>query len=156
MSLLSPFIPTSPKQQSTAYSKASFTSDQHSIPSLSVFKSFRPNLQTFNMQFKNIVAFVSLAVMATALPADNIVRRTDSEAAAQQCSANQSGTLKCCNSVTPSLLGLITLPLGNGCKLINVLEVLSSQCTQNQEVACCKNGDQAGLINANLNVCQIL
>ncbi|KAL8645585.1 MAG: hypothetical protein Q9210_006626 [Variospora velana] len=108
------------------------------------------------MQFKNIVAFVSLAIMATALPADNIVRRTDSEDAAQQCSASQTGTLKCCDTVVPTLIGLITVPIGNGCKLISVVDVLSSQCTQDQEVACCKTGDQAGLINANLQVCQIL
>ncbi|KAL8975856.1 MAG: hypothetical protein Q9177_006972 [Variospora cf. flavescens] len=94
--------------------------------------------------------------MATAIPADNIVRRTDSEDAAQQCSANQSGTLKCCNSVTPTLINLVTVPIGNGCKIINVLDVLSEQCTQDQEVACCKTGKQAGLINANLQVCQVL
>ncbi|KAL8965981.1 MAG: hypothetical protein Q9197_006231 [Variospora fuerteventurae] len=116
-----------------------------------------PNLQTFNMQFKNIVAFVSLAVMATALPADNIVRRTDSEDAAQQCSANQSGTLKCCNTVTNTFFGLLgSLPIGNGCELISVLDVLSNQCEQNQEVACCKSGDQVGLINLGLQVCQVL
>ncbi|KAI4138354.1 MAG: hypothetical protein LQ341_004711 [Variospora aurantia] len=127
------------------------------IPFAIKFQSFRSNPQTFNMQFKNIVAFVSLAVMATALPADNLVRRTDSEDAAAQCSANQSGTLKCCNTVTSTFFGLLgSFPIGNGCELISVLDVLSNQCTQSQEVACCKDGDQVGLVNVDVEVCQIL
>lgn len=66
------------------------------------------------MQFKNIVAFVSLAITASALPAENIVARTTPGQTYQnQCSATQ--TAKCCNSVTKTLINLQLLPIGQGC-----------------------------------------
>lgn len=66
------------------------------------------------MQFKNIIAFVSLAVMATALPAENLVpRTTPGQGIQDQCTSTQ--TAKCCNAVTQKVFGLITVPVGIGC-----------------------------------------
>lgn len=66
------------------------------------------------MQFKNIVAFVSLAVMASALPTENLVERTEptpGQTLQNQCSQGQ--TVKCCNSVTQGLVNV--LPIGLNC-----------------------------------------
>ncbi|KAL8949277.1 MAG: hypothetical protein Q9222_004600 [Ikaeria aurantiellina] len=108
------------------------------------------------MQFKNIVAFVSLAVMATALPAENLVERTTPGQTLQnKCSQGQ--TAKCCNSVTKQLLSLIPVNVGLNCVDVDVISVLpiGSQCSQSQQLACCTSGDQVGLVNIG-NVCPIL
>lgn len=66
------------------------------------------------MQFKNIIAFVSLAVMASALPADNIMART-TPGQEEQNKCSQGQTAKCCNSVTEQLVNLIPVNVGLGC-----------------------------------------
>ncbi|KAL8964156.1 MAG: hypothetical protein Q9183_004655 [Haloplaca sp. 2 TL-2023] len=111
------------------------------------------------MQFKNIVAFVSLAAMASAAPAENLVERTTpAQDAAAQCNANQ--TLKCCNNITNKLIAIIgiQLPIGGGCNDIDLLAItpLSAQCSQSQKVACCSSGDQKGLVNVGPVCPQIL
>ncbi|KAI4177017.1 MAG: hypothetical protein LQ343_000497 [Gyalolechia ehrenbergii] len=108
------------------------------------------------MQFKNIVAFVSLVAMASAIPAENIVARTTpGEDVQNKCSQNQKA--KCCDSVTKQTFGLITVPVGLNCVDIDVISVLpiGSQCSQSQQLACCSSGDQYGLVNVG-NVCPIV
>lgn len=66
------------------------------------------------MQFKNIIAFVSLAVMASAAPAENLVERTTPGQAVQnQCSQGQ--TAKCCNSLQKAVANLIPIQIGLNC-----------------------------------------
>ena len=65
------------------------------------------------MQFKNIVAFVSLAVMASALPAENIVARTN-----PSCSTG-SQTVQCCDTVTEQLVNGIPVNVGVNCVNVN-------------------------------------
>ncbi|KAL8728527.1 MAG: hypothetical protein Q9166_005349 [cf. Caloplaca sp. 2 TL-2023] len=108
------------------------------------------------MQFKNIIAFVSLAVMATALPAENLLERTTPGQEAQNnCTQNQ--TVKCCNSITEKIVGLIPINVGLNCIDIDLLSLLplSSQCSPPQKLACCASGTQTGLINIG-NVCPII
>ncbi|KAL8709189.1 MAG: hypothetical protein Q9220_006069 [cf. Caloplaca sp. 1 TL-2023] len=108
------------------------------------------------MQFKNIVAFVSLAVMATALPAENLVERTTPGQTLQnKCAQGQKA--KCCNSVTKQVLDLIPVSVGLNCLDLDLISVLpiGSQCSQSQQLACCASGTQYGLVNVG-NVCPIL
>ncbi|KAL9023490.1 MAG: hypothetical protein Q9196_007167 [Gyalolechia fulgens] len=108
------------------------------------------------MQFKNIIAFVSLAAMTSAIPADKLVARTTPGQEAQnQCSQGQ--TAKCCESVTNTTVGGIVLPIGLNCVDIDVVSVLpiGSQCSQSQQLACCSSGDQNGVVNVG-PVCPIL
>jgi hypothetical protein len=63
------------------------------------------------MQFK-VISVLAFAMLAAALPTEEIVKRTDSQDAANKCSQGQ--TLKCCNNV---LAGLI--PVGVSCIDIN-------------------------------------
>ncbi|KAL9597633.1 MAG: hypothetical protein Q9219_005016 [cf. Caloplaca sp. 3 TL-2023] len=108
------------------------------------------------MQFKNIVAFVSLAVMATALPAENLVERTTPGQEIQnQCSQGQKA--KCCNSVTKQVFNLIPLSIGLNCVDLDLASILpiGSQCSQSQQLACCSSGTQYGLVNVG-NVCPIV
>ncbi|KAL8920771.1 MAG: hypothetical protein Q9208_006101 [Pyrenodesmia sp. 3 TL-2023] len=106
------------------------------------------------MQFKNIVAFVSLAVMASALPAANLVERTEGEDLQNKCEANQ--VVKCCDSITSTLVGLVPVNLGLNCNNINVLAALNPQCSPSQKLACCNTGSQTGLINVGSVCPQIL
>ncbi|KAL8799205.1 MAG: hypothetical protein Q9182_006065 [Xanthomendoza sp. 2 TL-2023] len=110
------------------------------------------------MQFKNIITFVSLAVMATALPAENLVERTTPAQDAQNKCTQTGATIKCCDSVQKTLLNLIAVPVGINCVNLDVLSVLplSKQCSSSQKLACCSSGSQTGLVNIG-NVCpQIL
>ncbi|KAL8688430.1 MAG: hypothetical protein Q9218_005659 [Villophora microphyllina] len=101
------------------------------------------------MQIKSLVAFVSLAIAATALPAENMVKRTGGQEIQNQCSQGQ--TASCCNSATTSLINLIPVNLG-----LNCIDLpLSGQCNQNQQLACCSSGTQSGLVNVG-NVCPIV
>ncbi|KAI4231259.1 MAG: hypothetical protein L6R40_007792 [Gallowayella cf. fulva] len=111
------------------------------------------------MQFKNIIAFVSFAVMATALPTENLVERTEptpGQTLQNQCKAGQ--TAKCCNSVSKTLVGLIPLQLGLNCVDLDLISVLpiGSQCSQSQKLACCNTGTQMGLVNVGSVCPQIL
>ncbi|KAI4108215.1 MAG: hypothetical protein LQ345_007111 [Seirophora villosa] len=108
------------------------------------------------MQFKNIVAFVSLAVMASALPTENLVERTEptpGQTLQNQCSQGQ--TVKCCNSVTKGLLNV--LPIGLNCLDVDLISVLpiGSQCSPTQQLACCNSGTQTGVVNVG-PVCPII
>ncbi|KAL9009075.1 MAG: hypothetical protein Q9173_005865 [Seirophora scorigena] len=110
------------------------------------------------MQFKNIVTFVSLAVMATALPTENLVERTEptpGQTLQNQCSQNQK--VKCCNSVSKQLVNLIPVNIGLNCVDIDLISVLpiGSQCSSSQQLACCNSGTQTGLVNVG-PVCPIL
>ncbi|KAL8788350.1 MAG: hypothetical protein Q9213_001747 [Squamulea squamosa] len=94
------------------------------------------------MQFKNIIAFISLAVMATAIPAENIVERTTKptpgQTAQNKCNAKQSGTkVSCCTIGTPvtspnPVFAVLNLFIGLTCSPIDVLSVvpLNQQCNQ--------------------------
>ena len=108
------------------------------------------------MQFKNIIAFVSLASMAAALPAE-VEKRTPTN-----CSQNQKA--KCCDSLVKNpLVTALNLNLLQGVNCINVngeypipLEFISftandisvvgvlndAQCSQSQTLACCSSGNQ--------------
>ncbi|KAI4222485.1 MAG: hypothetical protein L6R36_006106 [Xanthoria steineri] len=105
------------------------------------------------MQFKNIIAFVSLAVMATAAPTENLVERTTPAQNIQnQCSQGQ--TAQCCNSLSKAVANLIPIQVGLNCVSLDLLSVLpiGDQCTQSQALACCASGTQTGLVNLG-NVC---
>lgn len=118
-------------QQSTA---SSVNHHFRPIPNPNSLKtSVFPNPNPTKMQFKSIAAFVSLAVMASALPADNIVARTTPT---NQCSSNQ--TLSCCNSVTDTLVGVQILPIGIGC----IALLPGQQCSPGQKTACCNTESQ--------------
>ncbi|KAL8880707.1 MAG: hypothetical protein Q9198_001936 [Flavoplaca austrocitrina] len=101
------------------------------------------------MQFKNIIAFVSLASMAAALPAE-VEKRTPQN----QCSQQQ--TAKCCDQLVKNpLVTAINVQLlqGINCVNVNVVGVLNDgQCSQSQTLACCSSGAQNGLVNVG-NVC---
>lgn len=61
------------------------------------------------MQFKTLVTFVSCAVMAVALPAENIVARTTPGQDAQN-KCNAGLEVQCCNSVIAGIgLGCLDL-----------------------------------------------
>lgn len=66
------------------------------------------------MQFKTIVAFVSLAVMASAIPAENIVART-TPGQEEQNKCSQGQKAQCCDSVTKTLVGGVLVNLGLNC-----------------------------------------
>ncbi len=65
------------------------------------------------MQFK-IISVLALAMMAAALPTEDIEKRNDSQDAANKCS--QGLTLKCCNQVNS---GINVLPIGIQCVNVN-------------------------------------
>lgn len=117
------------------------------------------------MQFTSIIAAVSFALMATAIPADNIEQRTKKETPGQkaqnQCAQGQ--TASCCNQIVKQTINLIPVNVGIDCTTINgkqsiradlitiadtfALPVLSvapitSQCSQQQSLACCSSGAQ--------------
>ncbi|KAL8751603.1 MAG: hypothetical protein Q9199_006302 [Rusavskia elegans] len=102
------------------------------------------------MQIKSIVAFVSLAVMAAAAPAENLVARTTGQDVQNQCSSNQKA--KCCNKLQKGVAGLIPILIGIQCVDLNLLLDLGGQCSQKSSVACCSSGSQSGLVNIG-NVC---
>ncbi|KAL8898130.1 MAG: hypothetical protein Q9207_006862 [Kuettlingeria erythrocarpa] len=106
------------------------------------------------MQFKNIVAFVSLAIMASALPATNLVARTEGEDLQNKCDANQK--VNCCNSVEKQLIGVQLVDVGIGCVVVDVLSPISGQCSGSQKLACCSTGSQTGLVNVGSVCPQIL
>ncbi|MCJ1473749.1 hypothetical protein MMC13_002400 [Lambiella insularis] len=77
------------------------------------------------MQFKSIIAVLSVAAVAIALPVENIEERNPTY-------CNVAGTYpKCCNTVT-SFLGQLV-----GVDCVGVLNVLSPTCSTNQQAACC-------------------
>ncbi|KAL8762423.1 MAG: hypothetical protein Q9184_001590 [Pyrenodesmia sp. 2 TL-2023] len=139
MSLLLPPNSIIIHQQSTASSINNHFQTKSSIPISNPSKTsiFPTQPKPTKMQFKNIVAFVSLAVMASALPAENIVARTNSG----QCSSTQ--TLSCCNSITDTTVGVEILPIGQGCTAL----LPGQQCAQNSKTACCSSGSQTGVVN---------
>ncbi|KAL9013203.1 MAG: hypothetical protein Q9180_009032 [Flavoplaca navasiana] len=100
------------------------------------------------MQFKNIIAFVSLASMAVALPA------VEERSPQNQCSQQQ--TAKCCDQLVKNdLVTAVNVQAlqGINCVNVNVVGVLNDgQCNQNQVLACCSSGAQNGLVNIG-NVC---
>ncbi|KAL8653667.1 MAG: hypothetical protein Q9226_003755 [Calogaya cf. arnoldii] len=104
------------------------------------------------MQFKNIITIASLAIMATALPAEDIEARTQKTGQDAQNKCSQNQTAKCCNSLQKSVVGLIPVLLGLNCVTLNLVQVLGGQCKQSQALACCSSGDQTGLVNIG-NVC---
>lgn len=69
------------------------------------------------MQFKNIVAFVSLAVMVSALPAENLVERTSGGSPQNKCRANQK--VNCCDSFEQRLVNGVLVTVGINCLPLN-------------------------------------
>ncbi|KAL8849245.1 MAG: hypothetical protein Q9221_005775 [Calogaya cf. arnoldii] len=104
------------------------------------------------MQFKNIITIASLAVMATALPTEDVVARTEPTGQDVQNQCQQNQTAKCCDSLQKSILNLIPIQLGLNCISLNLLVGIGGQCKQSQALACCSSGKQTGLVNVG-NVC---
>ncbi|KAL9579819.1 MAG: hypothetical protein Q9212_004877 [Teloschistes hypoglaucus] len=101
------------------------------------------------MQFKSIVAFVSLAAMTVAVPTNP----APAPAPANQCKQGQ--VLSCCDSFIKStpLGSVLPINLGIGCVVVNVLAALNPTCAGSQKLACCNaSGPQTGLVNVG-NVC---
>ncbi|KAL8826193.1 MAG: hypothetical protein Q9191_003952 [Dirinaria sp. TL-2023a] len=104
------------------------------------------------MQFKSILAVLSVAAAATASPL--VVERNNPP---PTCSNNFSP--KCCDSLQKSsalaplsaLLG-IDLFVGLTCTAIPILADGSGACAASQSTTCCTTGSQEGLINIG-NIC---
>lgn len=75
------------------------------------------------MQFSTIIAAFSLALVATAIPADNIAERTNKpkttpgQKAQNQCSQTQKAS--CCNQIVKQTINLIPVNVGIDCTTID-------------------------------------
>ncbi|KAI4245152.1 MAG: hypothetical protein LQ352_006636, partial [Teloschistes flavicans] len=148
----------SSNQQSAASSIPQLQADPSlfQTPQFIPLSSVQQKSPTINMQFKSIVAFVSLAAMAVALPAENLLERT-TPGQTEQNMCKQGQKAKCCDSVTKTLVGLVPINLGLNCVDLDLISVLpiGSQCSQSQQLACCNTGSQTGVVNVG-SVCPIL
>lgn len=82
------------------------------------------------MQFKSIITVLSIALVATALPAENAIEKRTGSVTAKQCNAS-SGKQVCCNNLSGSSGSGGLLGLGS----VNVLSnLLNLQCNgKNQQ-----------------------
>lgn len=73
------------------------------------------------MQFASIIATLSFALAATALPSTNIETRNKDETPGQkaQNECSQGQTASCCNQVVKQVIGLIPINLGIDCTPID-------------------------------------
>ncbi|KAL2043252.1 hypothetical protein N7G274_004312 [Stereocaulon virgatum] len=93
------------------------------------------------MQFKSIIAVLSMALAATAAP-----NPTSSTAPPSQCSAGQ--TTACCPTTQS---GIIDVSLS--CFALSLIQLLNPNCAPQQVLACCNSGPQSGNLIAVGTVC---